>query len=51
MKTISQRYLAMTAALILISVLLTVATLGASELTVVTSGAFTAAFQELAPRV
>jgi molybdate transport system substrate-binding protein len=40
----------MTAALILISVFLTVATLGATELTVVTSGAFTAAFQELAPQ-
>jgi molybdate transport system substrate-binding protein len=50
MKTICRRYFAVGAALALISALLTVATLGATEITVVTSGAFTAAFRELAPQ-
>jgi molybdate transport system substrate-binding protein len=49
MKMIPLRNVAGVAALALIAILLTVATLGATEIKVVTSGAFTAAYLELVP--
>ena len=48
--TITRRNFASTAALALTCVLLTSAALRAAEITVVTSGAFTAAYMELAPQ-
>ncbi len=49
MKTISHRNFARTAALTFACALLAVATVRAAEIKVVTSGAFTAAYLELAP--
>ncbi len=49
MKTISRRKFAAAAALPLICALLTVATVRADEIKVVTSGGFTAAYLELVP--
>src|ERR1700691_1671277 len=49
MKTISRRNLTATAALGLTCALLTAATVRGAEITVVTSGAFTAAYLELVP--
>src|SRR3984893_14574300 len=50
MKTIFRRNVAKIAALALISALLAVTTLSATEIKVVTSGAFTAAYLELVPK-
>ena len=50
MKTISRRAFATTAAFALTCALLTSAAMRAAEITVVTSGAFTAAYMELAPQ-